>query len=493
MKKAKLFDLLRERTRERGEFPALKQALSAIAEAMQDEHASNAQLAATVLGDFTLTQKVLKLANTAAYAPYARNVTTVSRALLILGSATVAYTAMGLQLIDAFEGIAGSREQAAEELATASFAGKLAREFATNNGESFGEEAAVATLLYQMARLLVVFYFPEEWERIRELLELGLGEEEAFVQVLGVTPDELSEEAMKEWSLPHQVIRTGATRPKTPGAPAANHAERLACFAGLSTELSQELTRGGDAARVHALVATYGDALGRDPAELEALARKLFEAEKGSRPVSEAVAQRPALPEGKPLDAEMRLSKAVAEIQSAGAGADVAALTQMVLESMMQGLGLTASVAFFRIPAKQNFEARLGFGVPKDTLAKMAFPEAFVPDLVHLSLSQGRSIFVDDVHNPKNEPRIPEWHKKLFPKVRSILLVPIQLNDRAIGLLYGNWGEQLCSNVSSEEYERLHSMRNMISKSFEEALKAPLGAFTLIDATQKKRGRKPAA
>jgi HD-like signal output (HDOD) protein len=493
MKKAKLFELLRERTRERGEFPALKQALSAIADAMQDEHASNAQLASTVLGDFTLTQKVLRLANTVAYAPYARNVTTVSRALLILGSATVAYTAMGLQLIDTFEGIAGSRDEAAAELATASFAGKLAREFATKSGESFGEEAAVATLLYQVARLLVVFYFPEEWTRIRELLNLGLGEEEAFVQVLGVTPDELSEEALKEWSLPHQVIRSATTKPKTPGALATNHAEWLACVAGLSTELSQELTRGGDPSRVRAVLDTYAAALGQDPAELETLAHGMFAAEKASREAGDGAVERPALPEGKPLDAEMRLNKALAEIRSAAAGVDVTSLTQMVLESMMQGLGLATCVAFFRIPAKQNFEARLGFGVPKDSLPKMAFEEAFVPDLVHLALSQGRSIFMDDVKNSKNESRIPEWHKKVFPNVRSILLVPLQLNDRAIGLLYGNWGEQVCSNINNEEYELLHSMRNLVSKSFEEALKAPLGAFSLIDATQRKRGRKPTA
>jgi HD-like signal output (HDOD) protein len=490
MKKAKLFELLRERTRERGEFPALKKALSAIAESMNDERASNAELAATVLGDFTLTQKVLKLANSATYHAYARDVTTVSRALLILGSATVAYTAINIQLIDTFEGLAESRVEATEELTMASFAGKLAREFATKSGEAFGEEAAVATLLYQLARLLVVFYFPEEWERIRELLELGLGEEDAFLQVLGVTPDELSEETLKEWALPHRVIQKSAARPKAPGQLVANHAEYLACLAGLSTELSQELTRGGDAARVQAVLQTYAPSLGQDPIELEQLAREMFAAESREKEPQEEL-ELPSLPGGKPLDAEMRLGTAVEELASTAQGTEVSALTQMVLESMMQGLGLATCVAFFRIPAKQNFEARLGFGMAKDSLPKMAFEEAFVPDIFHLALAQGRSIFLDEIQNSKNESRIPEWHKKVFPKVRSVLLVPLQLNDRAIGLLYGNWGEQSCSSLSDQEYEHLHAMRNMVSTAFEEALKAPLGAFSLIDATQRKRGRKP--
>ncbi|KVP75228.1 hypothetical protein WJ93_07380 [Burkholderia ubonensis] len=484
-----------ERTKERGDFPALQRALTSIVATMQDDLASNSKLAATVLGDFTLTQKVLRLANSAIYAPYARDVTTVSRALMVLGSATVAYTAMSIQLLDTFEGLAASRAEAAEELAQAAFAGKLARVFATKSGEAFGEEAAVATLMFQLSRLLVVFYFPEEWEHIRQCLDLGMSEEEAFVQVLGVTPDELSEAAMQEWALPHQVIHKSSARPKTPDTLVTTHQEWLACIAGLSTELAQEFNRGGDATRVRGLLNVYAPPLGQDPEELEELVRELFAAE--SRP-EEAVDPEAELQKsltGKPINAELRLGQALAEVVSAAAEADMSTLTQMVLESMMQGLGLVACAAFFRISAKNTFEARLGFGSGvKGNLDKMVFEGSFVPDVFHVALNQGRSVYLEDVQDVKIAPRMPAWHKTVFPGVRSAVILPIRLNDRSIGLLYGNWGSQPCvSGVSAKEFDYLNAMRNLVGKAFEEAAKAPLGAFLLVDADKPPTKRKKAA
>jgi HD-like signal output (HDOD) protein len=469
MKKNEVFELLWARTRERGEFPALQRALTAIVSTMQDDMASGAELAATVLGDFTLTQKVLRLANSAMYAPYGRDVTTVSRALMILGSGTVAHLAIGIQLLDTFEGIAGSRIEAAEELAQASFAGKLAREFATMSGAKYGEEAAVATLMYQLARLLVVFYLPEEWQLIRECLDQGMSEADAFLHVLDVTPDELSDEAIREWSLPHKVIRKASALPGEAGTVAPTHADWLACVAGLSTALSEEFTRGADEAHVKALLETYAPALGLDTEMLEQTAFEMFAAERKPQEVLELKAEQPLPLEGKPLDAEKRLDKALAEVNSAAGEAEVSTLTQMVLESMMQGLGLASCAAFFRNPTKKKFEARFGFGQGvKDNLERMNFEDAFVPDVFHLALSQGRSIYLEDVQDAKIASRIPGWHKGVFPSVHSAVILPIRLKDRSIGLLYGNWGSQLCAaGVSAKEFEYLNSMRNLVVKAFE--------------------------
>lgn len=491
MKKEQFLTLLWQRTRERGDFPALKRAMASIVATLQDELAGNAKLTATVLSDFTLTQKVLRLANSPTYAPYAQNVTTVSRALMILGSATVAYTAMNLQLLDTFEGLAATQTEAAAELAQAAFAGKLARVLATNSGESYGEEAAVAALLYQIARLLVVFYFPEEWARIRECLDLGLGEDESYLQVVGTTPDALREAAVQEWSLPNPVISKSASWPKNSNAIAKTHQDWLACLAGLSTELSVIFSRGDDD-RVRELVDVYAVPIGQDPDELERLILELFAAERQPEFQDE-----PEMPPaaGKPINSEVRLGYALAEVNSAVGKADMTTITQMVLESMMHSLGLVACAAFFRISSKNRFEARLGFGTGvKENMNKMAFDGEFVPDVFHIALSQGRSMFLADIQDPKISPRIPGWHKKAFPDARSAVLLPIQLNDRSIGLLYGNWGAQPCgAGITPKEFEHLNAMRHVVSNAFEEAAKAPLGAFLLVDANKPPQKPKSAA
>jgi HD-like signal output (HDOD) protein len=470
MNKNQVFDLLWQRTRERGEFPALQRALSAIASTMQDDMASTAQLAATVLGDFTLTQKVLRLANSAMYAPYGQDVTTVSRALMILGSSTVAHIAMGIQLLDTFEGLTESRVEAAEELAQAAFAGKLAREFATMSGEKVGEEAAVSTLMYQLSRLLVVFYLPEEWRRIRACLDRGLSEDDAFLEVLGVTPDELSEAAVEEWSLPHQVVRKSVPLPRDANSVAPTHAEWLACVAGLSTQLAEELTAGADEETVRGLVERYAPALGLDAERLQEKAAAMLASERKPQEVVELQSEQPRPLEGKPLDAERRLEKAIAEVSSTASEADVSTLTQLVMESMMHGLGLVSCAAFFRNSVNKTYEARVAFGQGmRDHRERMVFEDAFAPDVFHLALSQGRSIYLEDVMDAKIALRIPAWHKAVFPDVHSIVILPIRVKDRAIGLLYGNWGSQTCaSGISAKEMDYLNSMRNVVTSAFED-------------------------
>ncbi|MBU9200107.1 HDOD domain-containing protein [Burkholderia multivorans] len=486
MTKENLFDRLWERARERGEFPALQRALTSIVSVMEDDSVNNAQLATAVLGDFTLTQKVLRLANSAIYAPYARDVTTVSRALMILGTATVAYTAMSIQLLDTFEELASSRAEAAEELAQAAFAGKLAREFAAKSCAAFAEESAVSTLLFQLPRLLTVFYLPEEWARIRDLLNGGMTEEAAFLEVLGVTPDELSREAFREWTLPHTVIDTAQAQPSEDGSLVTTHHAWLACLAGLSTRVSQELNRGGEDVhrRVRALMEDYAPSLGQDATELERLALELFESELAPQEVQEAQSAQVVPVTGKPLNAEMRLDQALSEVLSAADEADAPTLTQMVLESMMQGLGLVSCVAFFHIPEKKVFEARLGFGARvKDNLARMSFEDAYVPDVFHVTLTQGRPVFLDDLQAPQFSPRIPAWHKSIFPDARSAVLLPIKLNDRSIGLLYGNWGSHVCmAGMTATEFEHLNVMRSVLAKALGDAAKTQGGAFLRFDS-----------
>ncbi|WP_434716282.1 HDOD domain-containing protein [Paraburkholderia sp. A3RO-2L] len=481
MTKDKLFGLLWERARERGEFPALQRALSSIVATMEDDSFNNAQLATAVLSDFTLTQKVLRLANSPIYAPYARDVTTVSRALMILGTATVAYTAMSIQLLDTFEGLASSRAEAAEELAKAALAGKLAREFATKSCAAFAEEAAVATLLYQLPRLLTVFYLPEEWSRISGLMANGMDQEDAFLEVLGVTPDELSREAFREWTLPHTVIEAAAARPSADGALVTTHQAWLACLAGLSTQVSHELNRGGEGVRgrIQGLTEDYASCLGQDAPELERVALELFEAERAPEEVQAAKSAQTLLSGSKPVNAEMRLDQALSEVLSAADEADAPTLTQMVLESMMQGLGLAACVAFFDIPEKRVFEARLGFGagVPEN-LSKMVFEEAYVPDVFHVALTQGRPVFLDDLQAAKFSPRIPVWHKAVFPGVRSAVILPIKLNERSVGLLYGNWGDKVCAvGMTATEFEHLNVMRSVLAKALGDAAKTQGSAF----------------
>ncbi len=96
--KAELLDKLWMRMSERGDFPMLSQALRTTVSAMSDDDLDFTALVQVVLSDFGLTQKVLRLANSAMYMAFGGNITTVTRALMVLGMDAVGHLVVGLKL-----------------------------------------------------------------------------------------------------------------------------------------------------------------------------------------------------------------------------------------------------------------------------------------------------------------------------------------------------------------------------------------------------------
>ena len=95
--KAELLDKLWARMSERGDFPMLSQALRTTVSAMSDDDLDFTSLVQVVLSDVGLTQKVLRLANSAMYIAFGGNITTVTRALMVLGMDAVGHLVVGTE------------------------------------------------------------------------------------------------------------------------------------------------------------------------------------------------------------------------------------------------------------------------------------------------------------------------------------------------------------------------------------------------------------
>ena len=74
-------ELILARLRESGDFPAMAKTVGTVSALTSSEDTSISALADTVLQDYGLAQKLLRLVNTLAYAQHGQ-VTTVSRAVL---------------------------------------------------------------------------------------------------------------------------------------------------------------------------------------------------------------------------------------------------------------------------------------------------------------------------------------------------------------------------------------------------------------------------
>ena len=92
-------ELILARLRESGDFPAMAKTVGTVSALTSSEDTSISALADTVLQDYGLAQKLLRLVNTLAYAQHGQ-VTTVSRAVLLMGFDRVRSVALGLMLFE---------------------------------------------------------------------------------------------------------------------------------------------------------------------------------------------------------------------------------------------------------------------------------------------------------------------------------------------------------------------------------------------------------
>jgi serine/threonine protein kinase len=277
-------DFLLRRMRHKADFPALSDSISRIHRITQSENESVASLSNEILKDVALTNKLLRLVNSTYYSTAGGGtISTVSRAVALVGFAGIRNLALSLVLLDHMrdkQNIGALRE----EFLRALMAGTLANELGQSPREA--EEAFIGAVLQNLGRMLTQFYFPEEAEQIRRRLAqkgsadaggagkaAGAGapptwaeEMAAARHVLGVGYDELAQGVARHWALPDALLQTMRRLPTDTNLRTPETAqERLQTLASAANEVTDALLGGPEAGLPERLDHTYkryGKALG---------------------------------------------------------------------------------------------------------------------------------------------------------------------------------------------------------------------------------------
>jgi eukaryotic-like serine/threonine-protein kinase len=214
-------EFLLRRMRHKSDFPALSDAVSRIQRLSDSEAASLGSLSDEILKDVALTNKLLRLANTAHFGRGgAGSVSTVSRAVALVGFTGIRNLALSALLLEHMRDKAHA-ERLRDEFIRALMAAMLAGELCP--AQRISEEAFLVGLLQALGRLLAAYYFPEEADRIRDDLQQQRGsaaqapaspaeEDRAARAVLGIGYEELGAGVARAWGLPdamQQAMRRG--------------------------------------------------------------------------------------------------------------------------------------------------------------------------------------------------------------------------------------------------------------------------------------------
>ncbi len=462
--KAGFFALLTQRMNEKGDFPALSKSVQHLEELMRDEEKNITNIANAILSDFTLTQKVIRLANSETYSKIggSSGITTISHAAVALGLHAISNIVLNIQLIDTLSTSTPDSDEGHEELRKVILAGDIARNIVAKSTIKNGEEAVVCALMHHVGRLMLVFHFPEEWLKIQKIARGEYARENAAtLEVVGVTIDEISHEIAQNWRLPEKIsnsMASSATLDKTSIPGSADWLKIMANFCG---NVSSMLARNIGKKELKDCVAHYSRSLLISSDDiLESIELAQSKADKRS------VASENDHAPDKSDYFRKRLTLGLVELSFALARKiDFSSALSIVLETIYVSMGFNRVITFFHDAAEYKVGSYIGSLVP-EILPKLIFPEAYTADVFHLSLANRSDVFIQSVASTR-QSSIPDWFRAALPDAGAFILLPMVFDDKTIGLIYADWRGGENNMIDPDEFVSLGMLRDQLMRSLE--------------------------
>ena len=493
-------DFLMRRMRHKSDFPALSESVGAINKIANSETESIDKLSNTILKDFALTNKLLRLVNSAYYRPAGGGtISTVSRAVVVLGFEAVRNIAITVLLFEHLQNKNNAR-LLKEEFLRASLAGVLARDLGAAAKLRDLEQSFICALFHNLGRLLAQYYFPEEFDEIRRLMDQkSLGEEQAALQVLGLSFEDMGVAIARQWGLPPLIVGSMRHLPAGPVRATNGPEERLRMLSSCANEVCDLIARASPENRERELrkvMARFADALPVDERTMRQTVHKAVDElgefarviqlnlaqtaigkqmrqfvqgaagadavdDGGEGDFADATLLDSALPDAAPSDPQSVLTAGIQDISNALVeGCKLNDILRIILETMYRAMGFRRVILCVRDARTNTMLGRFGFGPEAAEAARaFRFSLSFTPDIFHAATAKGVDILISDIGDPKIAGRIPDWYRQAVP-ARSFVLLPLNIKGSPVALIYADRDEAGGISLPEKELQLLRTLRN---------------------------------
>lgn len=514
-------EFLLRRLRLRSDFPAMTSSIMAINRLAASEDTTSSRLASEILKDFALTNKILRLVNSAQYAQFSTTrISTISRAIVILGVDTIRSMTISLMLFDQIR----DREQASalgNEFMRAGLGALLSRELSRDALGGQAEEAYLCALFHRLGRLLAQCYFPEEAEDVRRLVREAddgdrepIDEEAAAVQVLGLGYQALGIAIARGWAFPEAMIHSMQRMPPGRVPASALPQERLRALSAFSAELGELLEAtpdDGRSAAIGLLCRRYQDSIAVSVAQAQAAVvsaasglaemARVFHIDLAATPLGQQLSRAAVefRPPASPLAAKAAAAAVVADINAqpaavavvSGAAGDGEAapappdaeailtrgiqdlsdalledgklsdLLRIVTETLYRALAPQRVILCLRDGRSNRMQARLMLGADNSVVTCGQFQFGLGPpdDLFKLILAQDVDVLIADTGDAKIRQRLPGWYVRDF-NAPSFLVLPLRVKGAPVAMIYIDADAPNALQISAKSFALLRTLRN---------------------------------
>ncbi len=482
------------------DFPAFSRTISILNKASNSETESLSTVSNAILKDISLTNKVLRIVNSAYYSRGGSKISTISRAVVMLGINPVKSLAVSLMLFEHLQNKLQAN-QLMEDAVTSLFSAIMANDLANSNKVKEHEEAFLCALLQQLGKLLVRFYLHEESQAIDKQVEQNKQEENtAALKVLGTSYHTLGIAVAKEWGFPEQIINSmKPVDEQFLSKKSDKSADKIRAIASFSNRLSQILKKPKEQQKeaIKTITNQYDSALIIDDKKvtkiLEASKKELnsfaklinFNLNKSNfykqltsdkeEETTENTKQTNSEFSNESVqvlkqdttsqdteNSEKTLTDGIQDITNTLTGDNVSInqIMQMIMETIYRSLSGSRVLLGLRDKASNSIKGKFGYGESIESLIQnFQIPLAYEPDVFHIAFKNNVDIKIEDTQDAKIKNKIPIWyHNKIGSK--SFVLFPIVIKHSPIAIIYIDSTESQSISISDNQLSLLKTLRN---------------------------------
>ncbi len=222
----------------RGDFPDfLRHEKGGKRSDFKDTH-SDSELGESILKDYALTSKLLRIVNSAYANRFGGKVESVQHAIVILGRDRVLSIALSITLFEN-QGSDAQSLRVSESAISSLISGEIAQQFAPYAKVSDAEQAMICGMFRNFGRHLAIVYFPELYDQILSLSKSErVSVDLASERILGLSLRKLGLGVAERWRLPKAILGIMSNIPGMSGR-WAHEEDRIVALAEFSNELCE--------------------------------------------------------------------------------------------------------------------------------------------------------------------------------------------------------------------------------------------------------------
>lgn len=491
---------LLRRMRHKGDFPAFSQTIGQLNKASSSDTDGLEAVSNSILKDYALTNKVLRLINSAYYSRGGDKINTISRAVVMLGINPVRNIAASLMLFDHLQNKQQS-QQLKEDTIQSLFSALVANDLAATNKIANHEEAFLCALLEHLGKMLSRFYLHEETLAIDKLMmQDDYSEQKAVSEVLGTSYHQLGMSIAREWGFPEQIIESMRPLNFDQLPSQDSNTQKLRTVSQFSNALGDKLQLPKDQqkAALETLTKQFSKALNIDKDKVDHLVecghtelakfskliqfdltktkffdQSLAEHNSESPPTPEQLDSVSGLEileedlEERQKTSEKSLSDGIQDITNTLTGDfTINQVMQMIMETVYRSLEDCRVVLCLKDSKKGAITARFGYGEDTEAITRhFSIPLNYQPDVFHIAFKNNVDIHIEDTREAKIKAKIPDWYHDHIG-ARSFTIFPIVIKHSPIALIYIDNGKTKPISISDNQLSLLKTLRNQAILAF---------------------------